>query len=185
MASKASSSNDFWGTLIRRGSSLSRPLIKLAKAKNICRACRCDITKGNKYMQVLALDRDIHRVRYPTGGYHYTPFHETLKFCKDCSVDLLKICSQNKRLTLPRKYVQKTLLAIHSMFYTRNRFNILTERSDFYDFLKSKGVAINTTCPKCDGQGKVWNPSEYITAPCTFPGCDNGTLIFGTIGNKL
>lgn len=155
----------------------------MAKAKNICRACRCDITKGNKYLQVLALDPNTHRVKYPDGGHRYSHFHVVLKFCKDCSVDLLKVCSQNTRLSLSKKYVQKILLALHSMFYTRNRFNILTERSDFYDFLKSKGLIINDICPRCDGKGTVWDYSEYNTVPCTFPGCDKGSLIFG--GDKL
>jgi hypothetical protein len=175
---------DFWVDFRRYlhwGYSLSKPWVKIAKARNICRGCRRSILKSEKYLRILLIDPDKHRV-----GNRFLGFNRDLKFCKECAVDLLKICShvhENEERVFPYpKYKQKLLVTIHSLFYSRNRFNILTERNAFFDFLKSKGVILNTICPKCNGQGRVWQqPRECTTVPCDFPGCDNGHLNYGVI----
>jgi hypothetical protein len=159
--------------------SVSSPRIKVARALNKCRSCLRNIQKGEKYIQCVLLDPHQHQVNIH-GRKIYRSFHVIFKFCRDCSVELLKLNASGR---LPKNFERKVLLTIHELLFVRNRFSILKEENILFNFLLSKGIKLSTTCPKCGGQGKVWNKSQAQTIRCDFPGCDNGSLVCGYKGN--
>lgn len=139
--------------------------MKIAKALNKCSQCHGGISKGDKYIQFYGLDYTKHFVKR-AGKVVHVPFNTRFKICRDCSPTLLKVS--------PSKYFEKrVILLIYEMVYYRNRFVILKEKNILFEFLKSKGIKISTTCPRCYGQGKIKNNV------CDFPGCNNGSLVCG------
>lgn len=116
---------------------LSDPRVQIAKAKNTCRHCKAAIKKGEKYILCFGWDHQKH----PFGKRRSPqPWTVTLKLCKECSVELLKMKPIPNKLLFPKNFEQKVLEAIREMVYYRNRFNFLTGRDPAEEFLKKKGI---------------------------------------------
>jgi hypothetical protein len=111
---------------------LSGPSVVIAKAKNICQICRRDIKKGEKY--ILCKGWDQHRGRVVQG------FSVTVKSCRECSTEFLKLKSW-RNLTLSPNHVILFMEVIKQLVFFRNRFNILKEKDPFVEFLEQQGLA--------------------------------------------
>jgi hypothetical protein len=116
---------------------VSSPKVQIAKARNKCRVCQRAIKTGEKYLSCLFVDTCKHSV-----GRHYTGFHELLKYCKECSIELLRI-EENNSITLGVNHEKRVLEALDEMLYVRSRFNILKEIDPLSDYLK-----LNNYTPK-------------------------------------
>jgi hypothetical protein len=117
---------------------LSEPRIEVARATNKCRSCRASIKKGEKY--ILCFGWDQKKQFYLKG--HQKPISPkvTVKVCKECSVELLKLKIQKGALTGPTDFKSKVLSNIRELVFYRNRFNILKERDPVVEFLNKKGI---------------------------------------------
>ena len=120
-------------------------MIKVAKATNTCRSCRRPIKKGEKYIQCFGWDQKNHIYVKHLGRGKQINYHVTVKVCKDCSAELLKIKTRKGLLTVPGDFKDRVMSNIKELIYVRSRFNILKERDPVEDFLKKKGI---------DGQSK-------------------------------
>ena len=109
---------------------VSCPKVEVAKARNICRVCRRPIVKGEKYLKSFFIDLCSHGV-----GFRKFGFHETMKFCKDCSIELLRMKDQN--LILTNKHEENVLDAIYKLLSVkRDRFSMLKGIDPLEDYLK-------------------------------------------------
>lgn len=122
---------------------LSAPVIKVARATNTCRSCKASIRKGEKY--ILCFGWDQRRKFYVRGRSKPLNQKITVKVCKDCSAELLKIKARKDLLTMPADFQGMVMSNIRELLYVRNRFNILKDRDPVVEFLKKKGI---------DGQSK-------------------------------
>jgi len=112
--------------------------MKEARALNTCRSCKTSIKKGEKYIECFGFDQ---KKQFYVKG-HGKPLNPkiTVKVCRECSAELLKLKVQKGLLFVPKDFESRVLSMIRELVYYRNRFNILKECDPVEEFLKKSGI---------------------------------------------
>ena len=120
---------------------LSKPLVREARARNKCRVCLKAINRGEKYLFCMFIDKCLHPVTLK-GHRGYYPFHEEKKFCLDCAVELFRLKDRNIYISDAQR---KTILeTIESMLPQPSRFDIIKEITPLQEYLKNYGIGVLT-----------------------------------------